>query len=155
MFKKFTVSILVVLTLCIGMVAMAAPYQIYPWQRGNSGSIIDITHPETIVSTTTQADYLLSGITQEGVAVTAYVYNGYLGRYEMLSYTKHIGASGVYYQSISLTKGNNKMLIRADAPNGDCELVFIEINLLVDTFWDKIRRSPVDLSSGVISMFGE
>lgn len=155
MFKKIYISCMIILTcLMVSTIfAIGAPASIEAYDAGNNSKVLlDVKNPETIESTTTQKQYVLSGVGYEGETIATYYYDSVAGNYKLIyvdgaAAEQTIGASGLYAQMIVLNEGNNKLLIRAQAADGSYQIIKIEINLLVESFWDKIKRMPLDIGS--------
>lgn len=161
--KRMSIVLLIALIFSICMVpqAFAAPAELASVPQSNGMLYIDIYNPETVVSTTTQKDYVLSGVAKSGVIVSVYKYDKTSSTYKLVSNggndaVQTIGASGYFAQRISLSEGKNDILIRVDA-SADAtfasQIVRLEINLLVDSFWNKIRSTSSNMIQGLKKAF--
>lgn len=151
---------LVFCCLCASLMsAMAAPETMSPYEIGVSGTYLDILNPETVVSTTTQSEYVLSGVSNPGVVVSVYYYDGASDLYRLMyvdgaAASQIIGSSGLFAQKIYLYEGSNYLLVRADSPAGGLpQISKLEIKLLVDSFWDSIKNAPMDIGQGMQAIF--
>ena len=153
------VSIIVLLTLVLSFCALpqvfAAPQEMTSVPASSGMLYIDIYNPETVVSTTTQKDYVLSGVAKSGVIVSVYMYDKATAKYRIVD-TQTIGASGYFAQRVSLTEGKNDILVRVDSSSDSTvasQVVRLEINLLVDSFWSKIKNTSSNMMQGLKSAF--
>ena len=67
-----------------------------------------------------------------------------------------IGASGYFAQRVSLTEGKNDILVRVDSSSDSTvasQIVRLEINLLVDSFWSKIKNTSSNMMQGLKNAF--
>lgn len=153
--KRLSIMLLLVLTVsfCALPQVFAAPEEMATVPETNGMLYIDIYNPETVVSTTTQQDYVLSGVAKSGVVVSVYKYDKISAKYQLV-YTgdtpavQTIGASGYFAQRVSLSEGKNDILVRVDAANNSTtasQIVRLEINLLVDSFWSKIKNASSNM----------
>ncbi len=161
--KKMLYIMTVVLGIMLfcGLSANAAPTEMNGLPRESGLLCIDIYNPETVVSTTTQSDYVLSGVAKSGVVVSVYYREKSTGKYKLVHTggtpaVQTIGASGYFAQRISLTEGKNNILVRVDA-NGNSQtalqIVELEINLLVDSFWDRFRSTSQNMEMELRNAF--
>lgn len=148
------------LMLCIGISANAAPEEMLNLPQSAGLLYIDIYNPETVVSTTTQSDYVLSGVAKSGTTVSVYYKEKSTGKYKLMYVdgvpaVKVIGASGYYAQRVRLNEGKNDILIRVDTSAYElpAQIVPLEINLLVDSFWDKFRSTSLNIDKGLRNSF--
>jgi len=152
--KAFIICVIIVSLFCTGMMASAAPYEVGQWDYGNAWGYLAIWNPETVVSSTTQSDYVLSGSAVPGSLVSVYRFDPYAGVYKMYwNGSQAIGSSGIFVQPVRLYEGNNEILIRCDA-YGLTQHYRIGINLLVGPFWDNIQGQPLDVQQGLQGIFG-
>lgn len=161
--KKMSIILLIALVFSFLMVpqAYAAPSEMATVPQSNGMLYIDIYNPETVVSTTTQKDYVLSGVAKSGVIVSVYKYDKASSKYKLVNIggtdaVQTIGASGYFAQRISLSEGKNDILIRVDSSNNATvasQIVSLEINLLVDSFWNKIRSTSSNMMQGLKKSF--
>lgn len=161
--KKILYIFTVVLGMLIfcGISASAAPAEMNGLPRSGGLLCIDIYNPETVVSTTTQSDYVLSGVARSGVVVSVYYRERATGKYKLVynggqPAVQTIGASGYFAQRVSLAEGKNNILVRVDSyDNADTalQIVDLEINLLVDSFWDRFRSTSQNMEMELRNAF--
>jgi len=161
--KRVSIILLLVLvlSLCALPTAFAAPREMASVPSSNGMLYIDIYNPETVVSTTTQQDYVLSGVAKSGVVVSVYMYDKSTAKYVLVKNggadaVQTIGASGYFAQRVSLAEGKNDILVRVD-DSGDAtiasQVVRLEINLLVDSFWSKIKSASANMMQELKNAF--
>ncbi len=155
-------SMTIALLLACTLVTSAAPGVMYGCPYSEGLLYIDIYNPETVVSTTTQKDYILSGVAKSGVVVSVYYLDKATGAYN-IAYTdgcpavQTIGASGYFAQRISLAEGKNDILVRVDSSYASeipSQVVQLEINLLVDSFWNSFRSTSANIFKTLGGLFG-
>lgn len=161
--KKVAIILLLALafSFCALPQAFAAPQEMASVPASDGMLYIDIYNPETVVSTTTQKDYVLSGVAKSGVVVSVYMYDKATGKYKLAgngeaAAVQTIGASGYFAQRVSLSEGKNDILVRVDsAQNSEIasQVVRLEINLLVDSFWSKIKNASANMMQELKNSF--
>lgn len=161
--KKISLALLIALVLSMVAIpqAFAAPSEMSSIPASNGMLYIDIYNPETVVSTTTQKDYVLSGVAKSGVIVSVYMYDKGTAKYKLVTSggngaVQTIGASGYFAQRVSLLEGKNDILVRVDDGTDSSvasQIVRLEINLLVDSFWNKIKSASSNMMQGLKSSF--
>ncbi len=161
--KRF-ITLVVFVSLVFAMTmtqALAAPAEMATAPATGGMLYIDIYNPETVVSTTTQKDYVLSGVAKSGVVVSVYKYDKAVDKYKLVysggsAAVQTIGASGYFAQRVSLSEGKNDILVRVD-PSYESEeaaqIVKLEINLLVDSFWSKLKSTSQNMIQGIKNSF--
>ena len=159
------VSIILLLALVFSFCAfgqvMAAPQEMASVPASDDMLYIDIYNPETVVSTTTQKDYVLSGVAKSGVVVSVYMYDKTTAKYKMVENggsvaVQTIGASGYFAQRVSLSEGKNDILVRVDSKQDSAvasQVIRLEINLLVDSFWSKIKNASANMMQELKNSF--
>ena len=159
------VSIILLLALVFSFCAfgqvMAAPQEMASVPASDCMLYIDIYNPETVVSTTTQKDYVLSGVAKSGVVVSVYMYDKTTAKYKMVENggsvaVQTIGASGYFAQRVSLSEGKNDILVRVDSKQDSAvasQVIRLEINLLVDSFWSKIKNASANMMQELKNSF--
>ena len=159
--KKFFYTFAIAAVLLIGgmMCVSAAPEEMQQIPESAGLLYIDIYNPETVVSTTTQSDYVLSGVAKSGTSVSVYYLEKSTGKYKLMyvdgvSAIQNIGASGYYAQRIRLNEGKNNILLSADTGNTvlPAQVVPLEINLLVDGFWDRFKSTSTNMQRAMRSV---
>ncbi len=161
--KKMLYILTVVLGIMLfcGVSASAAPGEMNGLPASDGLLCIDIYNPETVVSTTTQSDYVLSGVAKSGVVVSVYYKEEATGIYKLVHVdgvpaVQTIGASGYFAQRVQLSEGKNDILVRVDAGYEDTsalQIVDLEINLLVDSFWDRFRSTSQNMEQVLRNAF--
>lgn len=156
--KRVSIILLLALTLSFcAMPAFAAPQEMAAVPESSGMLYIDIYNPETVVSTTTQKDYVLSGVAKSGVVVSVYMYDKASAKYVLVpDAVQTIGASGYFAQRVSLNEGKNDILVRVDASDDSSiasQVVRLEINLLVDSFWAKIKNASSNMMQELKNAF--
>lgn len=161
--KRVSIILLLALTLsfCATLQAFAAPQEMAGVPASSGMLYIDIYNPETVVSTTTQKDYVLSGVAKSGVVVSVYKYDKATAKYALVmsgenAAVQTIGASGYFAQRVSLSEGKNDILVRVDSSQDSSiasQVVRLEINLLVDSFWSKIKSASSNMLQGLKNSF--
>ncbi|MBR5587036.1 MAG: hypothetical protein IKW02_03645 [Clostridia bacterium] len=161
--KKLSLVMLVALILSMftAFQAFAAPAELSAVPESNGMLYIDIYNPETVVSTTTQKDYVLSGVAKSGVIVSVYMYDKAAAKYKLVTNgdvqaVQTIGASGYFAQRVSLAEGKNDILVRVDDAVDSAvasQVVRLEINLLVDSFWNKIKSASSNMMQELKNSF--
>lgn len=122
--NKLLVSIAaaVILCVCLTTAAFAAPYYVSTSDYGNTAGLITITRPDKDKDFSYDRGYYMTGAGRNGVSVTLYKYDANANAYAKLykngyEQTMWIGASGLFWNTIYLTYGDNYLLARAE--NGD------------------------------------
>lgn len=132
--KKF-ISVLVALIICLsGIVCFAAPASLAPAAQSTASSLIVITNPPSI-SSTTQKGVVFCGYGESGVKVTFYKYNPLTGLYyPIISNSKELSLdivyqSGLFWKKIDFSAGNHKIIVYAEK-DGRVQIIKREINVL-------------------------
>ena len=148
----YTAFFAALIFVCSAFCVSAAPEEMQQIPESAGLLYIDIYNPETVVSTTTQSDYVLSGIAKSGTTVSVYYLEKSTGKYKLMyvdgvSAIQSIGASGYYAQRIRLNEGKNNILLRVDTGDAvmPAQVVPLEINLLVDGFWDRFKSTSTNM----------
>lgn len=156
----YTLAFAAVLMIGGMMCASAAPEEMYQIPQSAGLLYIDIYNPETVVSTTTQSDYVLSGVAKSGTTVSVYYLEKSTGKYKLMyvdgsQAVQRIGASGYYAQRIRLNEGKNSILLRVDTDGSfmPAQIAPLEINLLVDGFWDRFKSTSTNMQRAMRSAF--
>jgi len=120
---------------------------------GSCDWLIEVKNPETPSSTTSSKTFVISAVAVEGTIVTLYALNSETNLYEKIyvdevALESAVGASGLYAQQIPLKEGMNNIMVYAT--NGvDDEAVRLEINLLNESFLDKIKSFTVEITTEI------
>lgn len=142
MFKKLIVALCVAATM-LSTVAFAAPDVLYSASVGNSNSIIVITNPPSDKSATFDMSYIISGYGKKGSQVTIYFYED--GVYRKSSYTWTIGASGLFFKKITLSRGKNALICYAES-GASTQAVPLEITYLGSNFLGTLNNAKIDVT---------
>ena len=151
MVKKLLLMLLISIMTFSTIAALAdMPAEVSPTDAGTTTGLIDLKNPSTSTSTTTQDNFIISGVGLEGVQ--AGLYNQLVDgqNYKILVIDgeiaqQYIGSSGFYAQKVYLIQGKNELLVRAEASDGKYEIKKFEINLLNDNFWERLSKIPFSL----------
>lgn len=132
--KKF-ISVLVAVIICMScIVCFAAPASLDPAVQSTASSLIVITNPPSI-SSTTQKGVVFCGYGESGVKVTFYKYNPLTGLYYPMTSNGNglsldiVYQSGLFWKKIDFSAGNHKVLVYAEK-DGRVQIVKREINVL-------------------------
>jgi len=121
--------------------------------------LIDIRNPETIVSTTTNRNCVISAVAVKGTKVTLYAYNTATGTYEVLrnaygeKLETYVGNSGLYVQQITLKDGLNSIMVVANSSTVTYEVVKLEISLLNQGYMNNVNEKFKSNGIGVKDIF--
>lgn len=134
--KKVYIAILVVAVMLLGQIGVfAAPDSLAVDTTGNTADLVVITKPQNPKDATFNESYIISGCGREGTTVALYSFSPETGMYEKFySEMKYIdeygasqvlrtpsettiGTSGLFMNTITLTRGENTILVYAQ--NGD------------------------------------
>ena len=136
-FKFLTACVLIVILASMPFAASATSASSLPaYYSGTVDYLIDIRNPETIVSTTTNRNCVISAVAVKGTKVTLYAYDPSTGSYEVLrnawggKLESYVGSSGLYVQQITLKDGLNSIMVVANSSTVTYEVVKLEISLL-------------------------
>ena len=129
------------------------------YYSGTVDYLIDIRNPETIVSTTTNRNCVISAVAVKGTKVTLYAYNSATGTYEVLKNAygekleTYVGSSGLYVQQITLKDGLNSIMVVANSSSVTYEVVKLEISLLNKGYMDNVNAKFKSNGIGVTDIF--
>lgn len=129
------------------------------YYTGTVDYLIDIRNPETIVSTTTNRNCVISAVAVKGTKVTLYAYNPVTGSYEILKNAwgdrleSYVGSSGLYVQQIALKDGLNSIMVVANSSSVTYEVVKLEISLLNQGYMNNVNGNFKSNGIGVIDIF--
>ena len=162
--KKLTqimtsVILIVVLSAIPFVSAMANGASLPASYSGTVDYLIDIRNPETIVSTTTNRNCVISVVAVKGTKVTLYAYNPWTGVYEVLTNAHgermetYVGSSGLYVQQITLKDGLNSIMVVAHSTSVTYEVVKLEISLLNQGYMDNVNAKFKSNGIGVKDIF--
>ncbi len=159
--SKIAVSALLIVLLCaMPILSHAASANVLPtYYSGTVDYLIDIRNPETIVSTTTNRNCVISAVAMKGTKVSLYAYNPASGSYEILKNAwgerleSYVGSSGLYVQQISLKDGLNSIMVVAHSSSVTYEVVKLEISLLNQGYMKNVNGNFKSNGIGVIDIF--
>ena len=133
---KFTAVLVLVLTVFFSVSCLAAPETVSPNDYGTVSNLVVIKKPETAVSSTTKQNYTLSAVAVAGTEIAFYGYNSSTGQFHLKrdgagsAMCGTVGSSGIYLQPVQLLKNTNYLLVRAASPDGNYQVVRLDITLL-------------------------
>lgn len=159
--SKIAVSaLLIVLLSAMPLLSYAASASSLPtYYSGTVDYLIDIRNPETIVSTTTNRNCVISAVALKGTKVSLYAYNPATGSYEILKNAwgerleSYVGSSGLYVQQITLKDGLNSIMVVAHSSSVTYEVVKLEISLLNKGYMNNVNGNFKSNGIGVIDIF--
>lgn len=148
---------LIMSVLCCSSVSAASSESIPTDYTGSCDWLIEVKNPEIPSSTTSSKTFVVSAVALEGTIVTLYSLNSETNLYEKIYVDEAplesvVGASGLYAQQITLKEGLNNILVYASNGVSD-ETVKLEINLLSESFLDKIKAFTVDITTEIANTF--
>lgn len=133
--KKIISVLLALLVLFVSQVAVFAhPEFVREGSHGTVSNLITVKKPDTATTSTVKSTYSITGVGSVGVSVCFYLFDGTAYQPQknadgtLATYT--IGSSGVFYRQISLKEGTNRILVRAQAPDGNYQLKYLTINVV-------------------------
>ncbi len=135
--KRIFVSFIAVI-MCIAMITslcFAAPETVGMYDAsGTSNSLITVTNPEKIYSTTYSKSCSVSGFAEAGAKIYVYYYDSANAVYKLYyengaALSTTAGASGMFVIPLKLTSGSNNLIIRAEK-DGEYQNVILHINVL-------------------------
>lgn len=159
-FKLFTAVVMVIIMSLTQIISAGASSNSLPsYYSGTVDYLIDIRNPETIVSTTTNRNCVISAVAVKGTKVTLYAYNSMTGAYEVLrnaygeKLETYVGNSGLYVQQITLKDGLNSIMVVAHSTSVTYEVVKLEISLLNKGYMDNVNAKFKSNGIGVKDVF--
>ncbi len=126
-----TLVIVVVMSLCAFAAPDSLPLEVY----GNANGILTVTNPASASISSYDRQHNISGYAAEGATVS--IYAAYGDKYSAIKRFT-VGASGVFVQPVTLTRGRNDLLIRADI-NGQVQYVKRTVNVLSINFFNLLK----------------
>ena len=158
--KFLTACVLVLILASMPLVSSAATASSLPaYYSGTVDYLIDIRNPETIVSTTTNRNCVISAVAVKGTKVALYAYNSATGSYEILrnawggKLESYVGSSGLYVQQITLKDGLKSIMVVAHSSSVTYEVVKLEISLLNQGYMNNVNDNFKSNGIGVIDIF--
>lgn len=152
-------SLVLALTSAPVLASAASATSLPAYYTGTVDYLIDIRNPETIVSTTTNRNCVISAVAVKGTKVTLYAYNPVTGSYEILrnawgdKLESYVGSSGLYVQQITLKDGLNSIMVVANSSSVTYEVVKLEISLLNQGYMNNVNGNFKSNGIGVIDIF--
>ena len=131
---KITAVILVMFVM-LSVCAFAAPDSLPLEATGTVSGILTVTNPASASISSYDRQHNISGYAAEGATVS--VYAAYGDKYSVIKRFT-VGASGVFVQPVTLTRGRNELLIRADV-NGQVQCVKRTVNVLSINFFNLLK----------------
>ena len=161
---KISKPLVAVFLICILSVfpvlsGLASANSLPSYYSGTVDYLIDIRNPETIVSTTTNRNCVISAVAVKGTKVTLYAYNTATGVYEVLRNASgekletYVGNSGLYVQQITLKDGLNSIMVVANSTTVTYEVVKLEISLLNQGYMNNVNEKFKSNGIGVKDIF--
>jgi len=141
------------------LLGLASSNSLPSYYSGTVDYLIDIRNPETIVSTTTNRNCVISAVAVKGTKVSLYAYNSISGTYEILKNAHgekletYVGSSGLYVQQITLKDGLNSIMVVANSSSVAYEVVKLEISLLNQGYMDNVNAKFKSNGIGVKDIF--
>lgn len=134
MFSKIAVLMLVI-SMFMSVCVFASPDVLPLDATGNAGGILTVTNPASASISSYDKQHNISGYAAAGATVT--IYSAMSGRY-CATRRITVGASGVFVQPVTLQRGRNDLLIRADI-NGNVQYVKRTVNVLSMNFFNLLK----------------
>jgi hypothetical protein len=150
---KFTALLILALTVLFSVSCFAAPDTVSPNDYGTVSNLIVIKKPENNVSSTTKQNYTLSAVAVAGTEVALYSYNASTGSFQIKrdgsgnAMQTYVGATGLYIQTIDLSKNTNYLLVRAQSWDGNYQIVRLNITLLDQGLLNNIKGFATNFKS--------
>lgn len=158
--KLITALVLIIVMSTVPLISgLASANSLPAYYSGTVDYLIDIRNPETIVSTTTNRNCVISAVAVKGTKVTLYAYNSATGTYEVLrnahgeKLETYVGSSGLYVQQITLKDGLNSIMVVANSSSVTYEVVKLEISLLNSGYMDNVNAKFKSNGIGVKDVF--
>ncbi len=154
-----TVMLVFILSTIPTLTGFASANSLPASYSGTVDYLIDIRNPETIVSTTTNRNCVISAVAVKGTKITLYAYNSATGSYEVLrnaygqKLESYVGSSGLYVQQITLKDGLNTIMVVAHSSSVTYEVVKLEISLLNQGYLDNVNGKFKSNGIGVRDVF--
>ena len=110
--KKLCFSLIVLMLVFGSVSAIAAPNSVNGWDAGNESGLLAITNPQYTTSSVNGNCYVISGYCKSGASVSVYKLSA-SGSYDMIIAPAAVGASGIFFRSVTLASGKNSFVVRA------------------------------------------
>lgn len=121
--------------LMVSLCAFAAPDSLPLDVISNASGILTVTNPASASISSYDRQHNISGYAAEGATVS--IYAAYGDKYSVIKRFT-VGASGVFVQPVTLTRGRNDLVIRADV-NGQVQYVKRTVNVLSINFFNLLK----------------
>ena len=115
--KKCIFSLFLIMMLLVTVSVSAAPYSVNDLDAGNDSSLLIVTNPLYSAVTVTSGELVVSGYCQSGASLSIYKLSPE-GTYDLTEYQLQVGASGLFFQKLSVNPGRSSFVIRAEMPDG-------------------------------------
>lgn len=141
--KKIVMFIIAAVMSFSCITALAAPQYIEPTAVSNSTSLIVITNPPSI-SSTTQKGVVFCGYGEAGTKVSLYIYDSSIAKYRPIYQGAYpvsldiVYQSGLFWKKVDFSGGNHKVIVYAEK-GGRYQIVKREINVLDPAISSKLK----------------
>ena len=151
--KKMIISVLLAMTMILtaSVAVFAHPESFEEGSQSTVSNLITIRKPDTASVSTVKTTYSVTGVGKEGVSVRFYSYDG--EKYVPCNNSEgtipvyKIGTSGVFYRQIALSEGENRICVRAEAPDGAYQLSYFSINVVKSGVVTNINTFSLNMQS--------
>lgn len=131
---RITAAMLVVFIL-MSFSAFASPDTLPLDVSGDATGILTVTNPAAASISSYDRQHNISGYATAGSTVA--IYSSYGGKYNLVrEFT--VGASGVFIQPVTVSRGRNDLIIRAEC-NGQVQCVRRSVNVLSMNFFNLLK----------------
>lgn len=128
-------ALVLIMSFAVSFCAFAAPDSLPLEVYGNASGILTVTNPASASISSYDRQHNISGYAASGATVS--IYSAYGDKYSVIKRFT-VGASGVFVQPVTLTRGRNDLLIRADI-NGQIQYVKRTVNVLSINFFNLLK----------------
>lgn len=151
--KKTIISVLMALVFVMtaSLTVFAHPDYVSDGSQGTVHNLITVKKPDTASTSTVKTTYSITGVGKEGVTVCFYVYSG--GKYvpqknsDGTKAVYKIGSSGVFYRQVALKEGENRICVRAEAPDGSYQQEYLSIKVVSAAVVTDINSFSLNMQS--------
>ena len=151
--KRMIISVLlaIVILMSATLGVMAHPESFKEGSQGTVSNLITIRKPDTASVSTVKTTYSITGVGKEGVSVSFYTFDGekyaQCKNTDGTASTYKIGTSGVFYRQLSLSEGENRIAVRAEAADGSYQMEYFTINVVKNGVMININTFSLDMQS--------
>ena len=151
--KRMIISVLlaIVILMSVSLPVFAHPQSFEEGSQSTVSNLITIKKPDTASTSTMKTTYSITGVGNEGVTICFYVFDGekYVPQKNAdgTIATYAIGSAGVFYRQISLKEGENRICVRAEAPDGTYQLCYLSINVIKSDVITNIKTFSLNMQS--------